>query len=129
MPDPGAGRQFRRRLRLNFDRLRSVPGPQEPLHLRCLLWAHADTAEALTRYEDAVLGLLPEHGGAVLSRVIGDGHGGTPHEVQILRIADRGALDAYLADPRRVALADERDRVIARTEVFDVDVRTGGPAT
>ncbi|MFE0749899.1 hypothetical protein [Gordonia sp. NPDC058843] len=102
--------------------------PQAPLSLCCLLWAHDDAADierlrALTRYEDTVLGLLPEHGGAVLNRVIGDGHDGTPHEVQILRFADRSALDAYLADPRRAALAGERDRVIARTEVFEVDVR------
>lgn len=101
-----------------------MPNSLSPIHLCCLLWARADTAEALTRYEDTVLGLLPEHRGVVLSRVVGDGHDGTPHEVQVLRIADRDALEAYLADPRRVALADERNRVIARTEVFDVDVRT-----
>ncbi|WP_439029154.1 hypothetical protein [Gordonia terrae] len=100
--------------------------PQVPLSLCCLLWAHDGAADALTRYEDTVLGLLPEHGGAVLNRVVGDGHDGTPHEVQILRFADRSALDAYLADPRRAALGGERDRVIARTEVFEVDVRTGG---
>ncbi len=104
-----------------------VPNPRSPLHLCCLLWAHDDAAGDLTRYEDTVLDLLPEHGGAVLNRVVGDGQGGTPHEVQILRLADRSALDAYLADPRRTALADERDRVIARTEVFEVDVRTGDP--
>ena len=102
-----------------------MPNSRSPLHLCCLLWAHEGEAEALTRYEDTVLGLLPEHDGVVLSRVIGDGHDGTPHEVQVLRVADRSALDAYLADPRRTALARERDRVIARTDVFDVDVRTG----
>ncbi|WP_044506881.1 hypothetical protein [Gordonia sp. KTR9] len=106
-----------------------MPEPQKPLHLCCLLWAHDDTADALTRYEDTVLDLLAEHGGAVVSRVIGAGHDGTPHEVQILSMADRDALDAYLADPRRVALADERDRAIARTDVFEVDIRTGGTSS
>jgi hypothetical protein len=107
--------------------VRRVSDPRTPLSLCCLLWAHDDMAAALTRYEDAVLALLPEHDGAVLSRVVGDGHDGTPHEVQVLRIPDRSALDAYLADPRRMALAGERDRVIARTEVFEVDIRTGDP--
>lgn len=30
------------------------------------------------------------------------------------------ALDGYLGDPRRLALADERDRVVARTELMNV---------
>ena len=30
------------------------------------------------------------------------------------------ALEAYLSDPRRTALIDERDRVVARTELFPV---------
>ncbi|MFC9980814.1 hypothetical protein [Gordonia sp. NPDC127522] len=101
-----------------------MPNSRLPIHLCCLLWAHDDTADALTRYEDTVLGLLPEHGGAVLSRAIGDGHGRAPHEVQLLTFPDSSAMDAFLADPRRAALSDERDRVIARTEVFGVEVRT-----
>jgi hypothetical protein len=91
-----------------------------PLVLCCLLWAAPDAAAALTAYEDRVLPWIAEHGGAVRQRAIGDGRDGHPDEVQILSFPDRGALDAYLDDPRRVALAGERDRVIARTELFPV---------
>lgn len=40
--------------------------------------------------------------------------------MRILRFPSQEALDAYLADPRRVALAGDRDRVVARTDIFDV---------
>ena len=40
----------------------------------------------------------------------------------MLEFPDERALDAYMADPARVAMADQRDRAIARTEVVPVDV-------
>jgi hypothetical protein len=38
----------------------------------------------------------------------------------LYRVPSQARLDAYLADPRRLDLAAERDRVVARTEVFSV---------
>jgi uncharacterized protein (DUF1330 family) len=99
-----------------------------PLHLCCLLWAHPGTERALTAYEDKVLALVPEHGGQLLSRVLGDGAHGHPHEVHVFRFPDQTAVDAYLADSRRLALTDERDRVVARTELFPVEPRDGAGA-
>ncbi len=90
------------------------------LRLCCLLWARPGLEKELSAYEDAVLALLPEYGGTVDRRAIGDGRDGQPNEVQLYRIPDRAALDGYLADPRRLALTGERDRVIARTELFPV---------
>lgn len=40
--------------------------------------------------------------------------------MQFYRFEFREALDSYLADPRRQTQAAERDRVIARTELFPV---------
>ncbi|SDG99798.1 hypothetical protein [Microbacterium pygmaeum] len=40
--------------------------------------------------------------------------------MQLLRFPDQEAVDAYLSDPRRIAMLPERDRVIARTELFPV---------
>jgi antibiotic biosynthesis monooxygenase (ABM) superfamily enzyme len=93
---------------------------QTPLHLCCLLRARPGAEQELTAYEDKVLSLLPEHGGELLSRVVGDGAEGRPHEVHVYRFAGQGSLDAYMADPRRLALAEERDRVVASTELFPV---------
>jgi hypothetical protein len=92
----------------------------DEIRLCCLLWAHPGQEAGLTAYEDSVLALVPEHGGTVLQRALSDGAGGRPHEVQLYRFATQGDLDGYLADPRRTALTAERDRVVARTELFPV---------
>jgi hypothetical protein len=92
----------------------------EPLLLCCLLWAVPGQADAMSAYEEAVLALLPEHGGEVTQRLRGTGADGSPDEVQVFRFASRAAVDSYLADPRRLALSGERDRVVARTELFPV---------
>jgi hypothetical protein len=100
-----------------------MANPGDQIQLCCFLWAHPGQEAALTAYEDRVLKLLPEHGGAVLQRAVSDGAESRPHEVQLFRFASQAGLDSYLADPRRTALAEERDRVVARTEVFPVALR------
>lgn len=91
--------------------------------LCCLLWAVPGQEQAMTAYEDEVLALLPDHGISVVQRVVGGGADGTPHEVQIHAVPNQAALDGYVNDPRRLALAETRDRVVARTELFGVNPR------
>lgn len=86
----------------------------------CLLWAMPGSIDGLHAYEDAVLALFADHGARVLERVFGDGADDQPVEVQLLRFPHRAALEAYTTDARRVALLGERDRVVARTELFAV---------
>jgi antibiotic biosynthesis monooxygenase (ABM) superfamily enzyme len=92
------------------------------IELCCLLRARPGMEREMTAYEDKVLALIPEHGGEVVSRVIGDGAEGHPHEVQVCRFPGQAAIDAYMADPRRLALADERDRTVAETVLFPVAI-------
>ncbi|MFW0788355.1 hypothetical protein [Gordonia sp. CPCC 205333] len=92
----------------------------DEITLCCMLWAYPGHEAALTEYEDTVLALLPEFGGRVYQRVIGSGEHDHPHEVQILGCPTQAALDTYLTDPRRMALASVRDATIARTELFPV---------
>jgi uncharacterized protein (DUF1330 family) len=87
-----------------------------------LLWARPGQDDALADYEDRVLALVPEHGGRVLQRARGDGAGDQPLEVQILEFPSPAALGAYMDDGRRTALAGDRDRAIARTEVINVEL-------
>lgn len=95
------------------------------LSLCASLWPTAGNADALVAYEDAVLALIPRHGGAVVNRVRRaggpdpDDH--EPFEVQFIELPDEAALTAYLEDPERTALAAEHRRVIARTELVRVD--------
>ncbi|MFF2371737.1 hypothetical protein [Agromyces sp. NPDC058110] len=95
---------------------------EDPLLLCCLLWANPGLEADMSAYEDRVLARLALHGGEVLQRLHGAGADGSPHEVQTYRFPDRVALDGYLNDPERLALAGERDRVIARTELFPVEL-------
>ena len=94
----------------------------EPLTLCVLLWAHPGAEKSLTAYEDQVLALVPDHGGRVIQRARSSGAGGYPLEVHLLEFPSPQALDAYTADSRRQALAGDRDRAIARTEVIEVDL-------
>jgi uncharacterized protein (DUF1330 family) len=101
------------------------------LTLCVLLWARPGAADALAAYEDQVLDLVPEHGGQVLQRARGSGEAGQPAEIQFLEFPSAAALDEYMADGRRTALADIRDRAVARTQVINVELipSAPGPAT
>lgn len=90
------------------------------LTLCVLLWARPDAEDGLIAYEDYVLGIVAEHGGRVLQRARGSGMDGQPLEIQLLEFPSADCLDAYMTDHRRQALAGERDRVIAKTEVIKV---------
>jgi hypothetical protein len=97
----------------------------ETIDLCCLLWALPGQEAALSEYEDEVLALVVPHGGVIVSRVVGDGVDGAPHEVQVYHFPARASLDGYLNDPRRIALSDRRDRVVGRTQLFPVRARAG----
>jgi len=96
------------------------------LTLCVLLWPWPGAEGDLIAYEDSVLGLVPEYGGRVLQRARGSGTAGQPLEIQLLEFPSAQALDAFMADGRRQALAGERDRAISKTEV--IEVQLVGPA-
>ena len=97
------------------------------LTLCVLLWARPGAADALAAYEDQVLGLVGEHGGRVLQRARGNGEPGQPLEIQFLEFPSAAALDEYMADDRRAALAHVRDHAIARTQVINVELIPPAP--
>ena len=90
------------------------------LRMCVLLWERPGRDKDLAEFEDAVLAMLPEYGGAVISRdtVIGRADG-DPLEVQVLEMPDDQAIKAYMADPRRDALPP-REEIIARTQILRV---------
>jgi uncharacterized protein (DUF1330 family) len=98
--------------------------PETPVVNCVLLWARPGMESALSAYEDKVLRLVAEHGGRVVERgtvLPGSQHEGEPPtEVQLLEMASEASLDAYMNDPRRLAMAAERDAAIARTDLFRI---------
>jgi len=94
--------------------------PFMALELCVLLWASDGQEEALSRYEDTVLALLPKYGGRVVSRVRRIGEGTGPLEVQVILMPSDVALQAYMQDPERLALAHVHRETVARTELLNV---------
>jgi uncharacterized protein (DUF1330 family) len=98
--------------------------PQTSVVNCVLLWARPGMESALSTYEDKVLRLVAEHGGRVLERgtvLPGSQYEGEPPaEVQFLEMPSEASLDAYINDPRRLALAAERDAAIARTDLIPI---------
>lgn len=92
----------------------------------CVLLTPTPGNEALlVEYEDQVLALLDSHGARVLQRVrTTDRPADGPFEVHVLEFPSPQALDEYMENPARLALADLRDRAIATTQVLSVDVVT-----
>jgi uncharacterized protein (DUF1330 family) len=89
-----------------------------------LLWARQGQEQRLVAYEDAVLALVSDHAGSVLQRTrnlaVSDDE---PYEVHLLEFASEDALEAYMLDDRRTALAAERDAAIERTQVLRVSLQ------
>jgi GAF domain-containing protein len=95
------------------------------VNLCVLLWAHQGRDADLSAHEDQVLGLLAEHDGQVIQRartVPRNGNNDEPTEVQLLRFASEAALDGYMQDDRRTALAGQRDAAVAMTEVLRINL-------
>ena len=93
------------------------------LRLCVLLWPTDGADAELRRYEDVVLPLLDEHGGRLLAReTVCRASEHDPLEVQMIELRDQAAFDGYMSDPRRLALEDQRARVIGRTQILHLEL-------
>lgn len=91
--------------------------------LCAMIWPHEGREAELTDYEDQVLLMLPDHGAQVLVRARTDGEQpNMPLEIHIIEFPSEEALQSFLEDERRQALAPLRDKAVARTEVTRVDL-------
>jgi len=84
-----------------------------------LTWVPGRAADG-SDYERRVMRFWVEHGGEIIAAFKPQAQAdGLPpaDEVQILRIPTQPQLDAYLSDPRRLALSPQRAASIAVTEI------------
>jgi uncharacterized protein (DUF1330 family) len=86
------------------------------------LWSHPGMDDAMIAYEDSVQALVSEHGGTVLQRARSNGAEDRPLEIQLYEWVSQAAMDSYMSDPRRTALAADRGRAVARTEIVPVQL-------
>ncbi|WP_250028425.1 hypothetical protein [Paractinoplanes maris] len=86
-----------------------------------LLAAIVDMAPGLAaegrRYEDAVLALLPRHGGTLESRRRSLD---ATSEVHLIRFDSRSGYDAFMVDPDRLALRDQAGAAAPTTRVIEL---------
>lgn len=88
------------------------------LRIVALLYAGATGPDGLRAFEGRTLPLLRSHGGRLLLAIAPEDAGDGPDEIHVLEFPSRDAFDAYRADPRVLALADERAAAISRSEVY-----------
>ncbi len=91
------------------------------IYLTVLLFGRNGVQGEFLAYERKALEIFRRHGGEVIAAYAPDGSipsENRPDEVQILRMGDRAAFEAFMRDPERVALAAERESVIRKTEVY-----------
>jgi len=86
-----------------------------------LLWAHDGQEDLFAEYEDAALKIAVAHGGQVVSRLRRIDSPESPFEVQILRFPSQVTFQTFMDDPLRLAMSEQRDRAVAKTEVIRVD--------
>lgn len=72
-------------------------------------------------YETKALNIFRKHGGEVVvayAPAPDNSQSEMPDEIQILKIPGRSDFDKFMNDPDRIKLADERNAVIRKTEVY-----------
>jgi len=92
----------------------------EPIAICVQLWTKPGQEARLIAYEDAVLALIPKHGGQVVQRVRSEEPGEAAFEVHVITLPSEAALQSYLEDPARLALTDQRESAIDRTTITRV---------
>ena len=95
----------------------------EPITLVFLGHASAAQADRAAAYEDSVLALLVTHGARLVyrGRRRDDQDVTLPYEVHVIWFPGRHALDAYLADERRVDLLGRFGEVFTSKYVVEMD--------
>jgi hypothetical protein len=94
----------------------------QAIHLCVLLWPRTGREADLVAYEDRVLQFLADYGATVIQRARSQGDGSDPLEIQLLSFPNEDALREFMTDDRRVAMTEERDRAIERTDVIRVAI-------
>ena len=100
------------------------------IELTVRLWATA--SPKFDDYIDALVGLLPRHGGNLVRRVEPlDGRPGEPDVLLVMSFPNSTAIDGFLRDPARADMEDLAQQAVVRSLISDGRTRTepAEPAT
>jgi len=93
-----------------------------PLTLIVHLYSRKPGLSALRVYEQKVLPILSDHQGRIVTAFSPSPDMSTgdelPDEIHIVTFPSQHQFETYKSDPRHAALAQERQQVIARTEII-----------
>jgi uncharacterized protein (DUF1330 family) len=91
------------------------------LYVTVKLYGKKGVRGEFKEYEKKVLDIFKKYGGEIVvayAPAMEDNSEDVPDEIQVLRIADRSQFNAFMQDPERLKMADERTSVIRKTEVY-----------
>jgi uncharacterized protein (DUF1330 family) len=98
----------------------SSPVSKSRVNLIVSLWLKGDDIAAFESFERSAARVMAKHGGRidhVVRRAATDLDDG-PFEVHVVSFPSWSSFDAYRADPAFKALLLQRERLIARTEIW-----------
>lgn len=95
------------------------------MNLVVSLWLKTADVAAFESFERAAARVMAKHGGRIdqVIRRADTERGDGPFEVHVVSFPSWTAFDAYRADPDFEALLPQRERLIARTEIWRGDSR------
>ena len=91
------------------------------LYITVKLYGRTGQRGEFMDYEAKALAIFRKHGGEILVAYVPTfekNQSERPDEIQILKISNRSAFEKFLNDSDRIKMADERNQVINRTEVY-----------
>ena len=90
------------------------------MNLVVSLWLKTDDVAAFQSFEREAARVMAKHGGRIdhVVRRADTERGDGPFEVHVVSFPNWSSFDAYRADPAFKALLVQRERLIARTEIW-----------
>jgi uncharacterized protein (DUF1330 family) len=91
------------------------------LYITVMLYGKQGIKGEFREYETKALNIFKNYGGEIITAYapLNDGsQEETPDEIQILKIENKAELEKFMNDPDRIKIADERNAVIRKTELY-----------
>lgn len=86
------------------------------IHVLIMIHVGPGGLDALRRYESKVVPIIREHGGKIISAF--KPLNNPPDEIHLIEFSSREALAQYQQDGRVVELKSEREKAIAKTDLY-----------